>query len=156
MASKQPPKPEKQKRYYSPEERRRRSEMAKKLHAEGKLGGKDIGRRGGLAPKKKRAGAYVREKAQKNPAQIWRALAAGLQSPDPETQRKAAMAILEVERKDEELSLAEAVAYEKMRQDELIERVIGSLSKLGLAGKLPAGLPIIEAQLTDERGDQAA
>src|SRR3954464_7191514 len=129
-------------------ERRRRSELAKQLNAERRLGGAEFGRLGAQATntqRKKRTSTYVRERAQANPRRIWRALSSGLDSDDPDTQRKSAEAILKIEREDEALTLAEQAAYERMHQNELIEVIVQRLERAGAAGQLAKALPMLEA-----------
>lgn len=131
-------------------ERQRRSEQAKRMHAQGLIGGP--GRGQGRKPKI-RASGYISDKAsqQTTRKKLWRALAAGLDESQPISIRaKSALAILKVEHDEAELALKEEVAYDAMSQNELLDSIVGILGKAFAQG-VPLSLPIDgEAEEIDE------
>lgn len=102
----------------SPEERKRRSDAAKKAHAEGKLGGKQegAGRPSG------RAQAYVAEQVRKDAPDIVKALRAALKADSATTRLKAAVAMLSIEKDEEEhKAKAEQRKYDRLTKEQLLE-----------------------------------
>lgn len=136
----------------SEEERQRRSELAKKLHAEKKFGGNQ---KGSGRPKKERAQEAVAEKVREEASEIFRALKAALKSNSPSVRLKAALAMLEIETKEEEYKIKEEQRQfdnlSKERMLELIEERIKVLKEQGV--EIP-GLKAIEGSATEIKSSQ--
>jgi hypothetical protein len=128
---------ERKKMELSPEEKKRRSELAKKLHEEGKFGGpqKNAGR-----PKKDRAQEVVAEKIRDSGNEIFNALKSALESDSPSVKLKAALAMLDVENSEVEHQRKEAKEdFEDATKEELIQFIIPKLKEFVEAGLIPAG-----------------
>ena len=143
----QPNGDKKPKKNLSPEVRQAASERAKKLHAEGRLGGSKFGRMGGR-PRKKRTSESVAEAAEKqaNREDIVRVFEDAVQDNQPIGVRlKGAEAWLAIEREERKLALVEDEHDHKVHsRDELIAL---------LADKLTAG-PAAEVLRAQLEGDQ--
>lgn len=120
----------------SPEESQRRSELAKRLHAEGKLGGKEFGKLGGR-PRKKRAAEIVAEKAADEAQLIVDAYIDALKSDNMNVRLQAARDWLGVELKEAELQLKEDRDFNKLNKDEIIGELVELFPELGLTITLP-------------------
>lgn len=98
-------------------ERKRRSEAAKKMHQEGKIGGKQDG----AGRPSKRAQAQVAEGVRDDAQKILKALRAALGSDSPSIKLKAALAMLQIESDEEEhKARTEQRKYERMDREALI------------------------------------
>ena len=124
----------------SEEDRIRRSELAKKLNADGKFGGKQ---RGSGRPKKERAQETVSDKISEEGENIFAALKSALKAESPTIKLKAALAMLEIETKETELQIQEEQReYNNMSKDKLLELIQERLKQLGKAGAEIPGLEV--------------
>ena len=117
----------------SPEERQRRSERARQLHAEGKFGGAQHGAKGGR-PRKKRASEIVAAKAEEQADEIVAAFLRGVRDPDAKTAVMAAEKWLRVENQEAELQLKEQKHLDQLSRDDLIARLAEGFARLKRAG----------------------
>jgi len=118
-------------------ERQRRSELAKRLHAEGKFGGSEFGKLGGR-PRRQRATELVAEEARDNAKLIVEAFKDALGKENhPNTRVRAATEWLSIEAKEEELRMKEERQLEGMHRDQLIAQVAEKLGVLIEAGVVP-------------------
>lgn len=122
----------------SEEDRIRRSELARKLNRDGKFGGKQ---RGAGRPKKQRAQETVAEKIGKEGDSIFTALKSALNSESPSIKLKAALAMLDIETKEEQLQMQEEQRmYDNLSKEKLLELVQQRLIQLGKSGAQIPGL----------------
>ena len=110
-----------------------RSENAKKLVAEGKLGG---ARKGSGRPKKERAQTVVAEKVRDHQAQnIYTTLVDVMNNGKPGEQLKAALALLEIESKEHAIqSREEERMYDNRTKEQLVELAMKRLKLLEKQG----------------------
>jgi hypothetical protein len=124
----------------SDEERLRRSEQAKRMVAEGKIGGP---RPGSGRPRKQRVGELIAEEIAERADEIKSALFRTIDEKAPlHLQLAGASKLLDIEREEEKLRLEEEAQLERLKRDELLERVTAQLERLGGAGiiELPEDL----------------
>lgn len=115
-------------------ERKRRSELAKKLHKEGVFGGKQ---RGAGRPKKERAQEYVAEAVRDEAENIVKALKAALAAGQPSTRLKAALAMLDIEQREHEFVMRqEQRAYDNLSRDKLLSLIHARIALLNKTGEL--------------------
>jgi hypothetical protein len=136
----------------SEQERKRRSELAKKLVAEGRIGGN----RGGGRPKKKTATDIVAEKIADEADSIYQALQDGI---DPMKEKSAtrraqnAQRMLQFEMEAEREKRAEQKDLGEMKKNEIIDGLVEMLNKFrGLPefGAMFADTEITEANIIEE------
>lgn len=130
-------------------ESKRRSDLAKRLHAEGKFGGKQ---KGSGRPKKERAQEQVAAQIKEEGDNIMKALRAALKSDSPSVKLKAALAMLEIESKEEEFQMRrEDRMYDNYSRDKLIELITGKIKQLSDAGVKIPGIndDIIDAEAVE-------
>jgi hypothetical protein len=134
-------------RELSLEERQRRSELARRLHSEGKFGGKEYGRLGGR-PRKPRATELVAEEARNSAHELVDAFKDALDPANhPQVRVRAATEWLNIEAKEEELRMKEERQLEGLHRDALIARVAEKLGVLIDAGVVP---DIVEGKVVNE------
>ncbi len=105
----------------SAEERKRRSDLAKKLNREKKFGGKQ---EGAGRPKKQRASEVVAEGIREDGEKILGALRTALKAASPSVRLKAALAMLDIERKEFDLQMREEQrAYDNLSREKMLELV---------------------------------
>src|ERR1043166_1444853 len=121
----------------SEQERERRREMARRLHAEGRLGGSEFGKLGGR-PRKVRASELVAERAKDEAKLIAQTFLDALQSEKVPMHVKVAAAEkwLAIEHREDELKLKEDKALEGLHKDALVSRVGEMLSRLVESGAI--------------------
>lgn len=133
----------------SEEERRRRSELAKRLHSQGKFGGAQPG---SGRPRKKRASEIVADEAARMADKMIQAFDDALDKKNPASVRvQAAKELLKIERDEAELQLKEEQALEGMTTRQLIELITNRMGKIKELG--PADLIDVldlEAEELDE------
>lgn len=133
----------------SDEERLRRSERMRQLHAEGRAGA-EFGKLGGR-PRKKRASEVAAEKIAEQGEHIAQVLLDLIDDPDSPKVRldaiKHAHAIEEQERKTKE---NEEVKYEQLKHSELLELVVGNFFELIKSGRINFE-DIIEAEVIEDQ-----
>lgn len=104
----------------SVEERQRRSDLAKRLRSEGKLGGPKSKENAGR-PRVKRASELVAEGIREDAPKILKALRMALAADSPSVKLKAALEMLNIEREETKIQLKEEKqAYENMDRDKLL------------------------------------
>jgi hypothetical protein len=133
-------------RELSQEERQRRSDLARRLHAEGRFGGPQPG---SGRPRKARAAQIVAEAAKEteNAKLMIASLKDALQPGQPPTVRvQAAKTWLEIEQKEDALQLKEEVVFEGLQREQLQKELAERLLRLQDAG----ALPVIEAEVVRE------
>lgn len=112
----------------TPEQRKERSERAKKLVAEGKIGGP---RPGSGRPKKKRASEYVAEAARAHAKDIAEAFVDSIAPTAPPAIRlQAAKDWLLIEQKEAEIQIKEERTFDDMTETELRDLVMQRLEKI--------------------------
>lgn len=155
---------EKKKRELSPEERQRRSERMKKLHAEGKAGGQ-FGKLGGR-PRKKRASELIAEEAEKQRAEIAAVLKDAIDPNQPmSTRMKGAKMFLDVEQNERRAEIEEEEHLAKMGKEELVSHFAKRLSENPIAlqmfmdrlndpkpVEIDQGEEIVDAEVVDDDG----
>jgi len=113
MADKKP-----RKMNISDEERERRRQNALELRAQGKLGG---AQKGAGRPKKDRAQTAVAEKVKEDGDKIYKTLAYLLLNGSDAVRLKSALAMLEIEAKENDIQMKEAEKdYENKSRDDLL------------------------------------
>jgi hypothetical protein len=130
--------PEEKRNYtITEEERKKRSERAKKQRAEGKLGGSDIGQG---RKKKPRASKHIAEKARQDSEKYYAKLKRIVETGSPSVALGAIKLILEIEGKEETLSLKEKeLAYSQETREQLKHLIAEKIKELKAAGiNLPA------------------
>lgn len=156
MARRSQPAPDRAKhgrRQLSDEQRRQLSVRAKKMHAEGKIGGKEFGRLGGR-PRVKRASEAVSEAAEKHSAEIVAALRAGVRQGSPEARSRSATRWLEAAQREDALQLRKAESEQKQQarlsRDEMINQLAARLTAGPIAGLLRERLTASSAVIDGE------
>jgi hypothetical protein len=116
----------------SDEERERRRELARKLHKEGKFGGKQ---EGAGRPKKARAQEAVADRIAQEGETIFLALEEALSSDSPSVKLKAALAMLDIENKEvDHQRKVNQDEFEDATKEELIAFITTTAQKLKEAG----------------------
>lgn len=141
--------PKKRSYNISEEERQRRSERARQLVKQGKIGGVQ---KGAGRPKKERASEVVAEKIREDGERIYRALRKALNSKSDSVALKAALAMIQIEREEEEYQAKEEQRmYENLSREKLLEMVGQHIKKLEESGIDVKKL--IKTQVTDDEGN---
>lgn len=127
--------------HFTEEERQRRSELAKKLHAEGRFGGAVVGRAGGQAPQRHRIADAVLEHFRQPELQtkVINAFESNLKGKNKTARMTAANNILRLEKEAEERMARErggAVDPYSMTQAELEEFVLRGLEGMVARGEI--------------------
>ena len=132
----------------SDEERQRRSERMRQLHAEGKAGGQ-FGKLGGR-PRKKRASEVAVEKAQEEGLALWERLREIIYQDDSlKLSLDAIKHVHALEEQERKVVVEEEVRYDQLKHNELAEVVIGQLFELIRSGDIdPAD--VIEGEILAE------
>ena len=131
----------------SEEERKRRSELAKKLHKKGQFGGNQ---KGAGRPKKERAQEVVAEKIKEEADSIFKALKDALKSDSPTTKLKAALAMLEIETKEREHMIKEEQReFDNLSKEAMLELIEQRIKQLKEDGVDIPGLDIIQGSATE-------
>lgn len=105
----------------TPEESKRRSDLAKNLNKKGVFGGSQPG---AGRPKKDRAQEHVADKIREEGESIFKALKAALNAESPTIRLKAALAMLDIETKEAEFKIKEEQRqYKNMGRDALLELI---------------------------------
>jgi hypothetical protein len=139
---------------YSEEERRRRSELAKRLHAEGRFSGRAIGAVGGRAPARHRVADAVLEHFRQPDQQalVIKAYESNLRSKSKPQRLRAAEAIMSREENADKRMMAErggAVDPAAMTQEELEEFVRQGLEAMIARGEVPVDVELGEDAVRD-------
>jgi hypothetical protein len=123
----------------SDEERKRRSQMARELHAQGKFGGRQPG---SGRPKKKRASEIVAEQARVEAENIIEVFRDSIRSDNPASVRlNAAREWLKIEQSEADLQLREERQLEGLSTNQLVEMIMGRLTRVQeFGGVLPEEL----------------
>jgi hypothetical protein len=136
----------------SEQERQRRSELAKRLHREGRLGGPGPARRS-VEVRARKASELSAAIVEKHRAKIERAIVAGLDSASVAQQLKAAELALKMGLRSEAIDVGEAkVEGEQRSREELIAALLTKLDGPGgavMARALAERHGIVEAQAAD-------
>jgi RNase P protein component len=132
--------------HFSEEERKRRSELAKRLHAEGRFGGAVIGANGGKAVRRHRITDAILEHFRQPDQQdlILRAYESNLRAKNKASRLRAAEALAKLENEAEKRMLAERTSpdLEAMPDDELANFVQGALEQMIARGEIPADVEL--------------
>lgn len=133
----------------SPQEIQRRSEQARKMVAEGKLGGPG---RGQGARRKKRVAQLVALEARKHANEISQVLIDAIQPDKPTSVRlKGVEMWLKIERDEAALQLQEERNLETMSTAQLIEEIAGRLTRINEVGALPEELAAVVGEVEIHR-----
>jgi hypothetical protein len=128
----------------SDEERERRSKLAKRLHSAGRFGGVQ---KGSGRPRKERAQEQVAERVREDADEIYKALKASLKSSSPSIKLKAALAMLDIETKEEEFKIKEEQRqFDNLSKDRMLEMIAERIAELKEQGMEIPGLDILEGQ----------
>lgn len=135
---------------FSEEERQRRSDLAKRMHAEGRFGGSVIGARGGSAVRRHRITDAVLEHFRKPDKQdmVINAYESALKGKNKHLRLRAAEAVTRIDEKVAERERADrggAVDPSGMTQEELQEFVAQGLQAMIARGELP-----VDVELDDD------
>lgn len=135
---------------FSEEERLARSERAKALHAQGKLGGAEFGKLGGR-PRKKRASEIAAERiAEKGEALVQELLDLALNSESEKIRSENIKLALAIEEQERKATVEEEVRYDQLKHADLTELVIENLFGLLREGKIDIGSFDIEGEVVEE------
>lgn len=134
----------------SEEERKRRSQMARELHAQGKFGGRQPG---SGRPKKKRASEIVAEQARVEAENIIEVFRDSIRSDNPASVRlNAAREWLKIEQAEADLQLREERQLEGLSTTQLVEMIMGRLVRVQeFGGVLPEELAGLLETSSDEK-----
>jgi hypothetical protein len=132
---------------FSEAERQRRSDLAKELHAQGRLGGKVIGQRGGQAIQRHRIADAVLEHFRQPDMQelVIRAYESSLKSKSKPVRMAAADKVLRTEKEADERMARDrggAVDPYSMTQEELAAFVEQGIEGMIARGEVPADIVI--------------
>lgn len=134
----------------TPQERERRSQVARRLHAEGKFGGSQRGRQGGIE-KARKSSELAQELVEKHRSKIEKALLNGLNSSRTAEQLKSAELLLKYALASERMDLAEHhVEAEQLSREQMLKVLAEKLTNGPTAGLLHAqlaGPDVIEAEV---------
>jgi hypothetical protein len=119
---------------WTPERRKKQSDLAKRLVEEGKIGGP--GRGQGRKPIK-RASDYIAEKTAEEADAIYNRLMEIVRDGNDGNSRAAAQTLLQNEREVVERQLQEDKRLDDLRRDELLALVAGTFLELRQAGVIP-------------------
>ncbi len=118
---------------YSPEEIERRKELAKKLVAEGKIGGPRPG--SGRPPTKRRAAQAIADAANNEVNNLIAALKSGIDPSQPASVRvNTAEKWINIERQESELRLKEDRQFDDMSVDDLISLIASKFARVKAGG----------------------
>lgn len=121
----------------SDEERQRRSELAKRLHAKGQFGGRQPG---AGRPRKKRAAEIVAEAAVDLADDMVASFRDGMSPKQPASVRiKAATELLKIEHSEAELKIKENQQLDGMSNEQLVALIAERFGRLADGGALPPG-----------------
>jgi hypothetical protein len=140
----------------SAQERQRRSDLARRLHAEGKLGGRGPARRSAEV-RARRASELSAEIVDRHRVKIERAIVAGLESSSTAQRLKAAELALKMGLSSERLDVsADRVEHEHLDRQQLIGRIMERLTAPTSSGalvrsQLAAEGVVIEGQAVEIR-----
>lgn len=138
----------------TPEERKRRSDLAKRLVAEGKIGGAGRGQGRKRIP---RASEIAAEKARAHAPEIVQAYIDALDPSQPAATRiKAADSWLRLEQTEADLQLREKRQLEALSTNDLIGEIterFSAIRRAGGLGLLPEGVMDIDAEDIEELDD---
>lgn len=118
----------------TPEERQRRSELAKKLHAEGKFGGPG---RGQGRPRNRRASEVAAEKISAEGEMIADRLIEIIREGGLSISRAAIMDAMKIEEQERSIAAQENEQINAMKRDELLAHVVAQLEALQASGVIP-------------------
>jgi hypothetical protein len=132
---------------FSEEERKRRSDLAKELHAQGRLGGKVIGQRGGQAIQRHRIADAVLEHFRQPDlqAKVITAFESNLKGKNKLARMAAANNILRLEKEADERMARDrggAVDPYSMTQEELEQFILQGIEGMIARGEVPADILI--------------
>lgn len=116
------------------EERQRRSELAKKMHAEGKFGGAQPG---SGRPRKRRATEVINEKIEKDAELIYYRLKESLDSDSEANKLKAIQIMLETAKTEMDYQQKEKRNLDDLSEEDLIQLITAGVGKLNEGGDLP-------------------
>lgn len=136
----------------SDEERKRRSELAKSMHKRGKFGGVQ---KGSGRPRKQRAQEIVAEKIREEADAIFASLKQALKSDAPSVKLKAALAMLDIETKEQELKIKEETRqFENLGKEKMLELISERIKSLKEQGIDLTALDIIEGSAIEVESKQ--
>lgn len=133
----------------SDEERLRRSERMRQLHAEGRAGA-EFGKLGGR-PKKPRMSEIVAEKAREDAEAFYQRLKEiGLYDESSMASIQAIRQVREMEEQERKIEVEQEVRYEQLKRAELEQIVIGNLFELIRTGAIDFE-EVIDGEIIAER-----
>jgi hypothetical protein len=133
----------------SDEERKRRSDQAKRLVAQGKFGGKQPG---SGRPRKKRASELVAERVSQHATEIWNELWDLRNDKSSAIRLKALVEMLDIEERERGVQVEEQKQLENKSRDELLTYVLEMRSSLQGQGALPFDVEGEAAEIIEELG----
>lgn len=130
----------------SEEERQRRSERMRQLHAEGRAGAQ-FGHLGGR-PRVKRASEVAAEEVEKRGKELFQKLWEKIDSESEKVSLDAIKFAYSIEEQERKVQVEEEVRYEQLKHGELAELVLGNLATLLEAGAIDLG-EIIDGEVVE-------
>lgn len=121
----------------SDEEKQRRSERMRRLHAEGRAGGQ-FGKLGGR-PRKKRATEIAAEEIEKKGRELFDHLWDLVENEKGKTKLDAIKTAYSLEEQERKVMVEEEVRYDQLKHNQLAELVIGNLFELIRDGSIDLG-----------------
>lgn len=118
----------------TPEERKRRSELAKRLHAEGRFGGAG---RGQGRPRQRRASEVAAERVAQEANILVDRMMEIVKNGGFAVSRQAIMDLFKLEEQERLTSVKESEKIDDLKRDELLELVTTQLRALSASGVLP-------------------
>lgn len=130
----------------SEQERQRRSEMAKALHADGKFGGPQPG---SGRPRKKRASEIVAERVSEEGQAIFDRLMEIVRSGTDSNSISAGRTLLDIEERESNRTEREDERIDDMNRTQLLAFVAAKLQELNESGAIPGFEDIIEGSFVE-------
>ena len=131
---------------YSPDERQRRSDLAKRLHRDGKFGGRQPARKS-VEVRARRASELSAEIVERHRRKIEKAIVAGLDSSSTSQRLKAAELALKMGMRSEALDVSQhRDELQHLDRQQLIDALADKLGK-SMAGRL------VRARIAEQNGE---
>lgn len=134
----------------SPEERQRRSDLMRRMHAEGKIDPVASGKKGGR-PRKVRASEKMAELAASEAQTFFDRMMEIIRHGSDTNARAAIMDLMKLEEQEREIESEEESRVDQLKRDELISLVAQQLEGLRAAGILP---DVVDGEFVEIENDR--